>query len=95
MVVDAKGRAYVGNFGFDLMSGESFRSASLVMVDVGGSTTVVAEDLKFPNGAVITPDGKTLIVDETFGIGSRRSTSPRTARSENAEIGRAGADARQ
>ena len=26
-----------------------------------------AEDVRFPNGSVITPDGKTLIVGETFG----------------------------
>jgi sugar lactone lactonase YvrE len=38
-----------------------------VRVDPDGSTTVVAEDLLFPNGSVITPDGTTLIVDETFG----------------------------
>lgn len=67
MVVDATGNAYVGNFGFDLMSGEPFRSSSLVKVDPNGNVQVVAEDLKFPNGSVITPDGKTLIVDETFG----------------------------
>jgi len=29
--------------------------------------TVVAEDLRFPNGSVITPDGGTLIVGETWG----------------------------
>ena len=67
MVVDARGRAYVGNFGFDLMGGAPFRASPLVRVDPDGSATVVAEDLRFPNGAVITPDGATLIVDETFG----------------------------
>src|SRR5918993_936153 len=67
MVVDAEGRAYVGNFGFDLMSGERPRLAGLVRVDPDGTVAVAAEGLKFPNGAVITPDGATLVVGETTG----------------------------
>jgi sugar lactone lactonase YvrE len=69
MVVDARGRAYAGNFGFDLMAGGDAEWASLVRVDPDGSATVVAEDLAFPNGSVITPDGGTLIVGETVGGG--------------------------
>lgn len=67
MVVDAQGRAWVGNFGFDLMSGENPRPTQLVRVDPDGSATAVADGLLFPNGSVITPDGRTLIVGETFG----------------------------
>ena len=67
MVVDARGRGYVGNFGFDLMGGAPVSGAALVCVDPDGSARVVAEDLLFPNGSVITPDGGTLIVAETFG----------------------------
>jgi sugar lactone lactonase YvrE len=67
MVVDALGRAYVGNFGFDLMGGAPPQRASLARVDPDGSVRVVAADLCFPNGAVITPDGRTLIVGESFG----------------------------
>jgi sugar lactone lactonase YvrE len=66
MVVDDLGRAYVGNFGFDLMSGASIATAGLVRVDPDGTLTEVADDLLFPNGSVITPGG-TLIVAETFG----------------------------
>lgn len=66
MVVDAKGRAYVGNFGFDLMSGAPLETASLHRVDPDGTVTEVATDLWFPNGSVITP-GNVLIVNETFG----------------------------
>jgi sugar lactone lactonase YvrE len=69
MVVDAHGRAYVGNFGFDLMAGGDAEWARLVRVDPDGSMTVAAEDLAFPNGSVITPDGGTLIVGETIGGG--------------------------
>lgn len=67
MVVDAEGRAYVGNFGFDLMGGGDPATAVLTRVDPDGSASVAAEDLRFPNGSVITPDGKTLIVGETAG----------------------------
>ena len=66
MVVDAEGRAYVGNFGFDLMGGGAVEPTVLLRVDPDGSTTTVAEDLWFPNGSVITDDGA-LLVDETFG----------------------------
>jgi sugar lactone lactonase YvrE len=66
MVVDAAGRAYVGNFGFDRHRGEPERPTCLARVDVDGHVTRVAEDLHFPNGMVITPDGGTLIVAETL-----------------------------
>ena len=67
MVVDARGRAYVGNFGFDLHKNEKPRGTTLVMVDADGVAHVVAEEMMFPNGMVITPDGKTLVVGESFG----------------------------
>ena len=67
MVVDSRGRAYVGNFGFDLMGFADPAPAALVRVDPDGAASVVAEDLLFPNGSVITPDERTLIVGETAG----------------------------
>ena len=67
MVVDAEGRAYVGNFGFDLHNRAKPQPAELIMVTPDGKAQVVAQDLQFPNGTVITPDGKTLIVGESFG----------------------------
>jgi sugar lactone lactonase YvrE len=66
MVIDAQGRAYVGNFGFNLFSQEQVRSTTLVLITPDGKTRVVADELFFPNGMVITPDGRTLIVAETF-----------------------------
>lgn len=67
MVVDAKGRAYIGNFGFDLHGKANPCPANLIMVDGDSQISLAAADLMFPNGAVITPDGKTLIVGESFG----------------------------
>jgi len=67
MVVDRHGRAYVGNFGFDLIANEPPRGTALARVDPDGKTYVAATDLIFPNGMVITPDERTLIVAESFG----------------------------
>ncbi len=66
MVVDAGGRAYIGNFGFDLHGGGTPCPTNLVLVRPGEEPCLAASDLWFPNGAVITPDGKTLIVGESF-----------------------------
>jgi sugar lactone lactonase YvrE len=66
-VVDGHGRAYVGNFGYDRHQGEPPRTACLARVDPDGRVSRAAEDLFFPNGTVITPDGRTMIVAETQG----------------------------
>ena len=78
MVVDAEGRAFVGNFGFNLDEEVASRpvedvianhkTAKLACVSPSGKVRVAAEDMHFPNGSVITPDGKTLIVGETVGF---------------------------
>lgn len=67
MVVAPSGVAYVGNFGFDLMAGAPVAPSPLVRIDPDGTIDVATEPLSFANGAVITPDGGTLIVAETFG----------------------------
>jgi sugar lactone lactonase YvrE len=66
MVVDARGNAFVGNFGFDLHGGAKTRTTCLIHVAPDGRSRVAADDLCFPNGAVVTPDGRTLIVAESF-----------------------------
>ena len=78
MVVDAQGRAYVGNFGFDLDAELRARgvegvlaqhpTATLARVDTDGSVHAAAPDMHFPNGSVLTPDGRTLIVAETLAL---------------------------
>ena len=67
MVVDAQGRAYVGHFGYDMLGGGPPAPASLILVRPDGEASVAAEDMQFPNGVVITPDGGTLIVGESMG----------------------------
>lgn len=84
MLVDADGRAYVGNFGFDLdatveaigpdglftaiVTDRSSYTAVLARVDPDGSVSVVADDLAFPNGVVTVDGGSTLVVAQTLGL---------------------------
>jgi sugar lactone lactonase YvrE len=66
MVVDAEGRAYVGNFGSDAPAGEPVRATNILRVDPDGRIHEVAQDMLGPNGMVITPDRGTLIVAESL-----------------------------
>lgn len=84
MLVDDAGRAYVGNFGFDLdaematMGPEGLLmaiaadrrpyTAVLAKIDADGSVSVVADDLAFPNGIVTVDGGSTLVVAQTLGL---------------------------
>jgi sugar lactone lactonase YvrE len=84
MLVDDDGRAYVGNFGFDLderleaMGPEALLgaiaadrtpyTARLAVVDPDGAVRVAADDLAFPNGMVLLDDGATLVVAQTLGL---------------------------
>ena len=77
MVVASDGRLYAGNFGFDSAAQADPVPASLICVDPGGSARVAADGLHFPNGSVIAPDGRTLIVGET---GASRYTAFTIAR---------------
>ncbi|MFN4089765.1 MAG: SMP-30/gluconolactonase/LRE family protein [Alphaproteobacteria bacterium] len=65
MVVDGDGRAYVGNFGFNHYAGEEPKGAALLRVEPDGRAAIAADDLMFPNGTVITQDGRTLVIGET------------------------------
>ncbi|MGU3498666.1 SMP-30/gluconolactonase/LRE family protein [Mycobacterium sp. C31M] len=80
MVVDAKGTAYIGSTGVDAtdqaqldewadtaFDGEAPARGNIVAVRPDGEIRVVAEAMSGPNGMVITPDQKTLIVAETAG----------------------------
>ena len=59
MVIDDLGRAYIGS--------QAFHGGVIVRVDPDNTVSVVAEELDFPTGMVITPDHRTLIVAESIG----------------------------
>jgi sugar lactone lactonase YvrE len=51
----------------DMVGGAKFKPGNLVLVTPTGEARVVAEDLHFPNGPVVTPDNRTLVVAESWG----------------------------
>ena len=55
MVVDRQGQTYVGDFGFDVLKGETAKPASIILVQPDRGASVVARDLKSPNGSIVTP----------------------------------------
>src|SRR5581483_4136234 len=65
-------RAYIGNIGFDFEHGDEPVSTSMALVEPDGKLSIAASDLMCPNGTVIAPDGKTLIVGESM---ARRLTA--------------------
>lgn len=70
MVVAADGTAFVGNFGFDLYGFYAGTvdpvATSLVAVSPDGTASQAAPDMAFPNGMVLFPDGRTLVVAESL-----------------------------
>ena len=65
-IVDAKGRLYVGDIGYNFLDPavKPVETCVIALVEPDGRTSVVADKLFFPNGMVITPEGRTLIVAE-------------------------------
>ena len=66
MVVDANGNAYVGNFG-SIFHAKNIKPTCLIFVNTNGDAKIIERNLDFPNGTVITPDGKKMIIGETYG----------------------------
>lgn len=67
MVVDERGRAYVGAFSFKDRTRKTFEDSCVVLVHPDGKAQVVAKGLAFPNGCVISESPRRLILAETFG----------------------------
>jgi len=68
-IVDAHDAMYVGDIGYNFFdrAAKPVDTCVIARVEPDGRANVVAEGLCFPNGMVITPDGRTLIVAETMG----------------------------
>ena len=65
IVVDRRGNAYLNCVGYDMMAGEPTTTGIVALVTPDGTARRVADDVAFPNGMAVTPDGGTLIVAES------------------------------
>jgi sugar lactone lactonase YvrE len=71
ITVDGRGNAYVNTINFDFAEFHEVLTSSsapgkIALVTPDGEAREVANELAFPNGMVITPDNKTLVVAESF-----------------------------
>ena len=65
IVMDDAGRIYVDDVGARLHHGETRRPGRVLIVETDGSLKSAVENIMFPNGIVISPDGKTLLLGES------------------------------
>jgi sugar lactone lactonase YvrE len=72
IVVDVRGNIYLNGADFDFVAGAPPKPGYIKLVTPDGRLRQVADDIQFPNGMVITPDNKTLIISESF---ARRLTA--------------------
>jgi sugar lactone lactonase YvrE len=66
IVVDGRGNAYINGADFDFVAGAPPKPGYIKLLTPGGELRQVADDIQFPNGMVITPDNRTLIISESF-----------------------------
>ncbi|MGZ4538541.1 MAG: SMP-30/gluconolactonase/LRE family protein [Blastococcus sp.] len=66
LLVDSTGRAYLGSFGYDIYAGAPLVQGSVYLIDRDGTASVAAGGFDFPNGTVILPGTRTLVVAHSF-----------------------------
>jgi sugar lactone lactonase YvrE len=66
IVVDGRGNIYLNGADFDFSGGEAPKPGYIKLATPDGGLREVAGDIQFPNGMVITPDNRTLIIAESF-----------------------------
>jgi len=64
IVTDGRGNVYVNGGGFDPVAGQPPAPGTIALI-TKREARLVAEDIQFGNGMVITPDNRTLIVAES------------------------------
>ncbi|HEY2305902.1 MAG TPA: SMP-30/gluconolactonase/LRE family protein [Streptosporangiaceae bacterium] len=66
IVVDGRGNIYINGADFDFVGGAAPTPGYITLLTQDGQMRQVAGDIAFPNGMVITPDNRTLIISESF-----------------------------
>jgi sugar lactone lactonase YvrE len=66
IVVDARGNIYLNGADFDFAAGAPPKPGYIKLLTPDGALREVAGDIQFPNGMVITPDNRMLVISESF-----------------------------
>jgi sugar lactone lactonase YvrE len=66
IVVDGRGNIYLNGADFNFVAGAPPKPGYIKLIAPDGQLRQVAGDIQFPNGMVITPDNRTLIISESF-----------------------------
>jgi sugar lactone lactonase YvrE len=66
LVLDAHDNIYLNGADFNFAGGEAPKPGYIKLVTPDGRVRQVADEIQFPNGMVITPDGRTLVISESF-----------------------------
>ncbi len=66
IVVDGRGNIYLNGADSNFSGGEAPKPGYIKLITPDGELRQVADDIQFPNGMVITPDNRTLIISESF-----------------------------
>ena len=82
LATDAAGRIYVGSLGSPVFEAGEQIAGNLHLIDLDGSSRIVAEDVLLTNGLGFSPDGKTL-----YHSDSRRQTVYRYHAAPNGDLG--------
>jgi sugar lactone lactonase YvrE len=64
--VDGRGNIYLNGADFDFVAGAPPKPGYIKFITADGELREVAGDIQFPNGMVITPGNRTLIISESF-----------------------------
>ena len=66
IVVDGRANIYLNGADFDFVAGAPPKPGYIKLATPDAQLRQVADDIQFPNGMVITPDNRTLIISESF-----------------------------
>ncbi|GAC1322526.1 MAG: SMP-30/gluconolactonase/LRE family protein [Mycobacteriales bacterium] len=66
LLVDDNGQAFLGSFGYDIYADEPLTPAKVYRIAPDGTVTLAADGFDFPNGTVILPGTRTLVIAHSF-----------------------------